>query len=80
MENEEGGEEPLGGSNLVSDSGSADRELCDQLGFKVPNQFGLWSATPRNRQFPELSAHQLASTSGSLVVRYPVDRWKLSIL
>ncbi|GBN13280.1 hypothetical protein AVEN_169435-1, partial [Araneus ventricosus] len=27
----------LGGSNLVSDSGSADRELCDQFGFKVPN-------------------------------------------
>ncbi|GBM29586.1 hypothetical protein AVEN_130071-1 [Araneus ventricosus] len=32
----EGGEEPIGGSNLGSDSGSADRELCDQLGISSP--------------------------------------------
>ncbi|GBN04909.1 hypothetical protein AVEN_221379-1 [Araneus ventricosus] len=74
MENEKGG--GLGGSNLASDSRSPDRELRDQLGFKVPN----WEATPRNRQFPELSAHQLASIPGSLLVKCHVDRWKLSIL
>ncbi|GBM99116.1 hypothetical protein AVEN_60462-1 [Araneus ventricosus] len=75
MEKEEGVRNRLGGSNLVLDSGAPKKELCDQLGFKVPNLFGLGEQTPRNRQFSEFSAHQIASTPCSLVCHAD---WKLS--
>ncbi|GBL89458.1 hypothetical protein AVEN_87807-1 [Araneus ventricosus] len=67
MENEEGGEEPFRRLELGFRLRSAEKELCDQLGFKVPNKFGLGS---KHREIGNFPNSRLINLRAFLVVSW----------